>query len=223
MTTSSYIRRFINNLENGKIFHNQRLITFWHRTSVDRALGNLVSKGRIVRRAYGVFQNCDDTYPPPTPLEIATAKAMAYGKDISVHGDDLLARLKFSDTTANSEELKFWVDGGASSFWYGNTKIVFKPASARKIELVNKGGPAISLVALWHLGRKKVTRAEISMTASFNNHERQQLKQSLNSVPQWLSKFYVKEPEGLHQYLTIKEYRDQLHGQSQLSFDCQHT
>ncbi len=223
MNTSSFVRRFINNLEIGQLFTTKDVLHFGTRTSVDRTLGKLVSKGRIMRRAYGVFQNCDDTHPAPSPLEVATAKATSYGKEISIHGDNLLAQLKLAAVKGNSEEMKFWVDGGASSFRYGNIKIVFKPASARKIQLVKKGGPALSLVALWHLGEKNVTRSEISRTATYNNHERQQLKQSLNSVPQWLSRFYVKEPDRLHQYLSVEEYRDQLHCQSQLAFDCQHT
>ncbi len=222
MSTATFVRRFINNLEVGKIFTTRDVLHCGTRTSVDRTLGKLVSKGRIVRRAYGVFQNCDDTYPPPSPLEVATAKATAYGKEISIHGDDLLAQLRWSAPKEKSEEISFWVDGGASSFQYGDTRIVFKPASARKIQLIKQGGPALSLVALWHMGKKRVTRLEVSMSATYNNHGRQKLKQSLNSVPQWLSKFYVKESEGLHQDLPVKENWDQLHGQSQLSFDCQH-
>lgn len=221
MSTATFVRRFINNLDVGEIFTTRDVLHCGTRTSVDRTLGKLVSKGRIVRRSYGVFQNCDDTYPPPSPLEVATAKATAYGKEISIHGDELLAELKLSAPKGKSEEITFWVDGGASSFRYGDTKIVFKPASARKIQLIKKGGPALSLVALWHMGKRKVTRLEVSMTATYNNHERQQLKQSLNSVPQWLSKFYVKESDRLHQYLPIEEYWHQLHGQPQLAFDSQ--
>ncbi len=223
MTASVFIRRYVNSLCERQIFSTRDVLHFGSRTSVDKCLEKLVTQGRIVRVTRGLFMRGDDTCPLPSAIEVAIAKAGAFGKEVSVHGDDLAAQLMLAPSRGCPNSLTFWVDGHASSFWYRDTKIVFKSASARKIQLVKKGGPAISLVALWHLGRKKVTRAEISMTATFNNHERQQLKQSLNSVPQWLSKFYVKEPEGLHQYLTIKEYRDQLHGQPQLSFDCQHT
>ena len=223
MSTATFVRRFINNLEIGKVFTTRDVLHCGTRTSVDRALGILVSKGRLERLARGVFRLVDDTLPPPSAIEVATAKAFSYGKEISIHGDDLLALLKLSAPKEKSSEITFWVDGAASSFQYGETRIIFKPISARKTKLIKKGGPALSLVALWHMGKKKVTRAEISMSATYNNHQRQELKQSLNSVPQWLSKFYVKEPGELHQYLAVKEYWDQLHCQSQFSFDCQHS
>lgn len=222
MTASAFVRRYVFQLKVGQTFSTRDVLHLGSRTSVDQALRVLVKQGMIVRLARGVYRRGDDTLPPPSPLEVATIKATSYGKELSIHGDDLLAQLKLSAPRAKSKELTFWVDGGASSFQYGDIRIVFKPASARKIQLIKKGGSALSLVALWHMGKKKVTRMEVSMTATYNNHERQQLKQSLNSVPQWLSKFYVKESDRLHQYLSVEEYRHQLHSQSQLSFDCQH-
>ncbi|MCC7528733.1 MAG: type IV toxin-antitoxin system AbiEi family antitoxin domain-containing protein [Candidatus Melainabacteria bacterium] len=222
MTASAFVRRYVYQLKDGQVFSTREVLHLGSRTSIDQALRDLVKKGMIVRLARGVYRRGDDTLPLPAPLEVATVKATAYGKDLSIHGDDLLAQLNLSTPQAKSKVLIFWVDGGASSFRYGDTKIVFKPASARKIQLIKKGGPALSLVALWHMGKKRVTRMEVSLSATYNNHERQKLKQSLNSVPQWLSKFYVKETDGLHQYLPVEEYWDQLHGQSQLSFDSQH-
>lgn len=223
MTASVFIRRYVNSLCDRQMFSTRDVLHFGSRTSVDKCLEKLVTQGRIVRVARGLFMRGDDTCPLPSAMEVAMAKANAFGKEVSIHGDDLVAQLLLTPSQDCSNSLTFWVDGHASSFWYGDTKIVFKSASARKIQLVKKGGPALSLVALWHLGRKNVTRSEISMTATYNNHERQQLKQSLNSVPQWLSKFYVKESDKLHQYLTVEEYRDQLHGQSQFAFDRQYT
>ncbi len=223
MTASTFVRRYVNSLIEGQTFTTRDVLNFGSRTAIDKCLEKLVKQGRVVRLARGLYMCGDEMTPRPTPVQVAAAKATSYGKEISIQGDDLLALLNLSAAKPTTDELTFWVDGAASSFWYGDTKIVFKPASARKIQLIKKGGPALSLAALWHMGKKRVTRMEISMAATYNNHERQELRQSLNSVPQWLSKFYVKESDRLHQYLSVEEYGDQLHCQSQLTFYCQHT
>lgn len=192
MSTSSFIRRFINQLAEGQMFTTRDLLCFGSRTSVDQCLRNLLRKEKIERLARGVFMRGDQTTPRPTEVEIAMVKAAAFGKELSIHGDDLAAKFKLP-SSPKSDTIKFWVNGSsASEFKIGKTKVILKPASARMIRLVKQAGPALSLAALSHLGKKKVTRTEILMTATFSNHERQQLKESLKEVPQWLSKFYLK-------------------------------
>ena len=192
MTTSVYVRRYINTLSDCEVFTTRDLLHLGSRASIDLALVKLVKKGGILRLARGVFQHGDESCPRPSPAEIATKKAKAFGKDLATCGDDLLVQLRLSTHDAELSSKTFWVNGYSSAFQYGDTRIVLKSVTARKMNLVKKGGPALSLVALWHLGKKKVTRLEVSISATYNSHERQHLKQSLNSVPQWLSDFYLR-------------------------------
>lgn len=134
----------------------------------------------------------DESTPLPTPLEVAKIKAKAYGKKVATHGHEIAQQFKLIESDGKTETLTLWIDGSSSSFKYGNVKIVFQATSKRKIRLVKKGGAGLSLVALWHIGKHKVTQTEISRCMPNKSIEQEQLKNALKNVPQWLSEFYLR-------------------------------
>lgn len=192
MSTASSIRRFVNALAEGQTFTTRDVVNLGPRSAVDRALAKLITKDRIVRLAHGVYMRGDETTPLPSLAQIASAKAASYGKELLVQKEDLLEKLRLTAACSDKSVITYWVNGSSSEFKYGDKKIIFKSVSAKRVQLLKKGGPALSLAALAHVGKKKVTRTEIMMTATFNNHERQQLKELLHAVPDWLSKFYLR-------------------------------
>ena len=192
MSASTFLRRFVYSLNRGQMFTTKDVLRFGTRKAVDCALKRLVEKGEIVRLASGVFMRGDESTPLPTPLEVARIKAKAYGKKIATHGDEVAQQLKLIETAGNTETLALWIDGSSSSFKYGNIKIVFQSTSKRKIRLVKKGRAGLSLVALWHIGKNKVTQKEISRCMPNKSIEKEQLKDALKNVPQWLSEFYLR-------------------------------
>lgn len=130
--------------------------------------------------------------PLPSPMEVAVIKAKAFGKKVTVHGNDAAQQLQLMQTSDDGDSLNLWIDGSSSSFKYGNVKINFQSVCKRKMRLAKKGGPGLSLAALWHIGKRKVTRAEIQRSLPNNTLERAKLKTKLENVPQWLSQFYLK-------------------------------
>lgn len=191
MSTSSFVRRFINQLQDGQMFTTRDLLCFGSRTAIDQCLRHQIKQGNIERMARGVFMRGDETTPRPSDIEIARVKAAAFGKELSIHGEALAAQFKLP-SSQKVDTITFWVNGNSTSeFKIDNTRVILKPVRARMIQLIKQGGPGLSLAALAHLGKKKVTRSEIMMTASFSNHEREKLRESLKAVPQWLSKFYL--------------------------------
>lgn len=194
MSSSVYVRRFIYSLKQGQTFTTKDVLKFGSRRAVDCTLKRLVEKGQITRLSSGVFRYGAETEPLPSPLEVAAIKAKAYGKKLTMHGDDLAIQCKLALPKPNSNTITFWVDGASSSFRYGNLKIVFQSTSKRKMRLVKKGGAGLSLAALWHIGKTKVTRKEILRSLPTKTHEIEQLKNALTHAPQWLSQFYLKKP-----------------------------
>ncbi len=193
MSASVYIRRFIYSLEPEQMFTTKDVLQFGSRRAVDCALRRLVKKGIITRLSSGVFQYGDETSTRPSPLEVATIKAKNYGKKLTIHGRDVATQFKLTESNPKADTLELWVDGASSSFRYGKLKIVFQSANKRKLRLIKKGGPGLSLAALWHLGKKKVTKSEILRCLPKNANEKEQLKTALKDVPQWLLAFYLKK------------------------------
>ena len=192
MNMSSAIRRFINALEDGQVFTSSELIGLGTRGAIDMALSRLVKKKSIQRLGNGLYMKGDEFTTLPPVIEVAQKKANTLGKELYVHGDDLAARLQLKEVEEQPNTKFFWVNGPSSSFQYGKTRIVLQSVSGRKLDLLKKGGPALSLAALWHLKKEKVTRQKVCMTISYNSQSREKLKEALKCVPQWLADFYPK-------------------------------
>lgn len=192
MSASVFVRRFVFGLKKGQIFTTKDVLRFGTRKAVDCALNRLVKKGHIIRLTSGVFLHGDEMTKLPSAMEVAVIKAKAFGKKVTIHGNDAAQQLQLMQTSDDEDSLNLWIDGSSSSFKYGNVKINFQSVCKRKMRLAKKGGPGLSLAALWHIGKRKVTRAEIQRSLPNNSLERAKLKTKLENVPQWLSQFYLK-------------------------------
>src|SRR5271155_2175776 len=116
MGTTSNIISHINRLSKDQIFTTRELLSYGSRTAIDKALGRMVKSERIVRLCRGVFIR-DPGLKKPTALEVARAKAHAFGKRIAVYGANIAKELGLVDFFPT--EPVFLVSGRSSSFRYG--------------------------------------------------------------------------------------------------------
>lgn len=132
MSTAARLRRFINSLNDGKMFTITEILDCGKRKTIDVALSRLASKGVIQRLACGVYMKGDEYTKRPQPIEVAEVKANAFGKTLSLNRNDLNKSLNPSVTSDNIETIEFWIDGYSSSFQYGKTKVILQSANCKK-------------------------------------------------------------------------------------------
>jgi Family of unknown function (DUF6088) len=185
MSTSAFIKRHIFKLPADVIFSTRDMLNYGPRAAVDQCLYRLVKSGRIIRLAWGTFIKEEYDGPLPTTLEVAKAKAEAFGRKIISHAADTAKRLGL--TKFGNERTTYAINGGSSSFKYKEQVIHFKGISARKL-LLGDGLVGQSIRALWSLGEANCDQAMVSQAmAGFSRLERKQFRQSLYLMPSWMS------------------------------------
>ncbi len=122
MTTSSFIRRYLNGLQERQIFETFDVLIFGTRQTVDFVLKEQVEKGRIVRLARGIYMRGDATTPLPSPEDLAAFVANSLGS-VPI----------FLDGEQKSNQLIFLVNGTGCSFKYGEFRIVMKTISKKEL------------------------------------------------------------------------------------------
>lgn len=132
MNTSARLRRFINSLKDREVFTCADVLDFGKRSAVAVALMRLVRKGIIVRLASGVYMKGDEFDKRPTAVEVAQVKARAFGKSLSLDGNEVVRSLSASDGTDKEQTIEFTIDGYSSSFKYGKTKVVLRSKNCKK-------------------------------------------------------------------------------------------
>jgi hypothetical protein len=146
------VKRYINLLPEGQIFTTRDVLQFGMRAAVDKALQRLIFKDFIVRLARGVFVKEGSRRTIYSDLEIAHAKAAAFGRRI------LLAPIavadpdsrNFGEPTCNQT---FYIDGHTSSFKIGDRTITFKHSAPRKLRMTSTRSGEVAR-ALWTLGHR---------------------------------------------------------------------
>jgi Family of unknown function (DUF6088) len=185
MSTSAFIKRHIFKLLPRVIFSTRDMLNYGPRAAVDQCLYRLVKSGRIIRLAWGLFMKEEYDGPLPTILEVAKAKAGAFGRKIISDAADAAKRLEL--TNVANGRTTYAINSGSSSFRYNHQVIHFKGISARKLflgdELVGQ-----SIRALWSVGKADCDEEMVSMAmARFSRPERKQFRQSLHLMPSWMT------------------------------------
>jgi hypothetical protein len=186
--TIHFIRRYIQLLDEGQIFTTRDVLQFGQRAAVDKALGRLVFAERIRRLARGVFVKDSTFCRTFSDLEIATAKAKAFGRRILqaplpvVHYNSPEFGKPVCDKT-------FYIDGHSSKFKIGETTITFKHSAPRKLKLTEtKAGETAR--ALWNLGPALVDGYTLMNATSwflFTRDDRTIFHKNMRWMPAWLS------------------------------------
>ena len=103
------------------VVRNQRFPFLRLKRRCDQALSRLVKCGILIRVTRGVF--IKESSIMPSAMEVARAKARAFGKEIARHGADLAKELGLTQVV--SQVQKFAVNGRSSSFLFrGNQNLL---------------------------------------------------------------------------------------------------
>ncbi len=126
MNTKTMIEQHIFMLPLGQIFTSQDFVLYGRRPAIDNCMSNLAKDKLIRRLARGVFMLEDPRAEVPSIVDIARAKAAAYGKEIFLPRhprapDD-------SDTTV------FLTNGQSSKFQTVRGPVELKRASPTRIK-----------------------------------------------------------------------------------------
>ncbi len=195
--TSLLVRMHIRKLADQAMFVTRDCLVYGTRNAVDLVLSRMVKARIIIRLARGVFMKMSSIskLKLPSVLEVAQAKAKAFGKRIFEHGADLAKKLGLVEEA--NREPSFITDGPTSSFLYGETRIHFKGAAPRKVNLIVKDqGPLIN--ALWYAGRLRTDGTRLmNATRHLGRTERHQLRESMPVMPTWLSAFFCPLSQGI--------------------------
>jgi len=117
-------------LKESQIFSSSDVVLFGKRRSVDSALENLIKQSKIVRLTGGVFLRGDNTTPRPPAVAVVREKARVFGWQLLEDKDDP----NFSGIPSNDKnEVTFYITGNSTSFMYGQTKVILKSISPRKL------------------------------------------------------------------------------------------
>jgi len=193
-TTSTFIRRHIYLLPEGKLFSTRLFLSYGKRAAIDQCLYRLVKAERIIRVTRGLFVKWSPKVSMPSLYEVAKAKAEAFGKEIYTCGRDaakhlgLIQNTKLLDFIQNeTNQPIFAVSGKTSSFQYGDKRITLKGISAKYLKLGDSfAGKTIR--GLLYLG-KQINCAEVldKATLFINRENKQELRRSTKHMPAWMS------------------------------------
>ncbi len=183
----SMIKRYINLLPEGQIFTTRDVLQFGMRAAVDKALQRLILKDFIVRLARGVFVKERSRRSIYSDLEIAHAKAAAFGRRILLAPinvvDDPRSR-NYGEPICNQT---FYIDGHTSSFKIGDKTITLKHSAPRKLRMTSTKAGEVAR-ALWNLG-ERVANDNLIRGAKllFRRDDPSVFRKNIRWMPAWLS------------------------------------
>lgn len=197
MYTAALIRKHINQLTEDKPFSIREFLNYGSRNAIDQIFYRLVKSGQIIRIARGLF--IKNTSPMPSILDVALAKAHAFGKSLALHGSQAAQQLKLCPDMGSQDEAVYACSGSSSSFRFGNTRVRFIASSPRKIALGNELA-GLAIRALWYLGKLNCSAQLVcDALAQFNRNDRQALREKIKIMPAWLTDYFIASDRGLTQ------------------------
>lgn len=185
---SQDIKRYIARLPEGEMFATRALIHCAVRNTLDQTLSRLCKAGAIIRIASGMYMKpTSRPTPMPTPQEVATAKARAWGKRIMESGLDAAFKLKLFER--GESEHVFLSSGCTTSFKSIVGRIHFRKTAPKKL-LLGDRKIATFAKALWYMGRRYCERTD-TLKRLFEPvwqcaFEREELISLASIIPSWL-------------------------------------
>lgn len=188
LTTAEQVSDFISKHPTDELITRRQLIKFGSGNVVDGIIYRLIHvTGSLVRVAVGCYRK-RGRLTEVTGDEVAQVKAAAFGRVVLSSPRNYAYKLGVTDQPGTP--LEFVTNGRSSSFRFGNSEIILKGVSPRKMAL-GDGKLAQVIRALWHLGKSKVNGHVIGKaTETFTSHERVQLGKLCSSMPAWLADYF---------------------------------
>lgn len=184
ISASVLIRRFLLSLEPRRVFCRKELRGFGNADEVDCCLQRMIENREIVRLVKGMYMRRQSDGWLPSPEDVAKIKASSMGRIICEEPKQTAHKLGIMDV--DDTTLVFYTTGRPTSFKYMGVTILFKETASRKISLNDtRLGKAINM--LWYLGPDFSPEiAELIVKKYLHKAERQQLRQELSGMPEWL-------------------------------------
>ena len=201
MEVASAIRRFVNALPDNQLFSTRDLLSFGTRTAVDNNLSRMVKNQQIFRVARGLFIKCIIALEKLSLVDIARAKAAAFGKNIATRGTEALCLLRLRCIGGGDADA-FGLEGGAANFCVSGSSSEFMTVkglvrlwqtSARKMKFLD-GKDGLVIRGLWSLGKDytedwtQIIRIAIS---NLDHNQYRLLRLSVSLMPDWLARQFL--------------------------------
>lgn len=194
MGTQGNIRRHLLRMNEQIIFTTREFLIYGTRSAVDQALYRMVNDGYLCRLSRGVFTRPKHLSKKISVLDVAYAKAQAFGKRLAVWGADIAAEVGFLPKQTSEQTLPavftFYTDGPSSSFRFGQIIIRLLRVTPKKMRISNSRGGKI-IRAIWYLGPRVLNAEQIREAISkCYRTEREELRLSSAWLPDWLNRYF---------------------------------
>jgi len=192
MSCIGAIRAHIHALSEDVIITTRELLEYGYRSTVDQSTSRLVRDAVLRRVARGVFVKF--AAPDPRPMEVARAKAEAFGKTLVTDGREKARELQL--VTDDETQIVYQVNGKTSSFRFLGVRIILRGAVPKK-SVGAESSVAKTIRALLHLGDRLQS---FHIHRALQNLEPDDLYKMVKSsrwMPHWLSDD-VREMIALH-------------------------
>ena len=201
MTASSMIKKYIDELPEGKSFPASSLRSFATTDNIRQFLNRQVKAGIIKRVARGVFVKPKQSKliweVLPNAFEIAASLSKSTGETIAVQGAEAARMLQL--TTQVPIQLIFYTSGNTRVLKFGNTKVKLKHVNPSRL-IAPGTTPGMVICALNFMGRENVTVNAIQKIKSvIPENEFNQTIQLTDRMPAWMADiFYRYQKENRH-------------------------
>jgi hypothetical protein len=187
MSATAFIRKYVFNLPEGKIFTTRDCVKYGFRAAVDEALYRLVKGGIIRRLCRGVFVRDTSGQLVFSDYEIAKVKAESFGRKLAHHADNLAVEML--RTSKSLAAPTFAINNRSTSFRYGEKVIHLRETCERKM-ILEDDKPGRALRVLWQVGRdeQQISRDLVAkVIGAFAKGEREGLMLHAKWIPGWLN------------------------------------
>lgn len=188
METIDQIQIYLDSIPSGEIFTTKQMLKYGERKHVDKALFELVLKGRIRRLTYGVFCLASPNFfVSPMVQSVLTKKCKG--------NQNSLAHLNHDSTKESSGEIVYYTLGYSTSFVYQGRRIILKKICGRKFKLSQTSTGRL-LLSLWLHGRTNVDAQMVhDQLQTLSLDEKTMLRSYIPLLPGWLHDLVFRELE----------------------------
>jgi hypothetical protein len=187
MSYSDSIRDHIANTPLGQVITTREVLHLGTRGAVDMTLSRMVKAVELIRVAWGAFVRAGSERPPD--LAVIQAKAKAFGRTITSHGETLAQEFGFLPEKPSLPT--FCISAGSTSFIVMDEEKKFLATCNRKRHFEDRAeGRAIR--ALWKLGKEAFLSLPYERLSELQSSEQIRLAKEAAWMPAWMSDRFVR-------------------------------
>src|SRR3990167_3367002 len=188
------IKKYIDELPEGKVFSSNNLRAFSTTDNIRQLLSRLVKTGKIKRVTKGVFVKPKQSKLVgeilPSAFEIAGSLSKSTGEIITVQGAEAARILQL--TTQVPMQLIFYTSGNSRVLKFNTTKVKLKHINPSRL-IAAGTTPGLVICALNFIGRKNVTPNTIEKIKSvIPMKEFSETLKLTDKMPAWMADVFYR-------------------------------